>query len=420
MNMSLKRQRQRGAVLAVGLVLLLLATIVTFVSMRSSHMQEQMAANTNHKAVAFMAAEFGAAEFREWLLEELEAAGVWLDNDAWNAQTEMPTTEASSRQAGDGLGRFWFTDVAWTSDRVSLVSVGQAVIPTDILGEARVLVEFDAPAFGDGGFSPPPAAISCLGGGCALIAGSSAINKIDGRDHAVPPDTKSGVGCSGSGCWMTPSGSGQPPAPSVFLNDRSASSIGGGNPANSPFCGANNDLDSDLEVVCGRTINMGSAWDPSHYSDDPVTGESTAPTVEQYFGVDSAFHDVLNGSGSPEWGTWEEPKVTYYDPAFAGNPTGNENNAGVLIIDGFDYNRSGTGLFAGVVVVTGCGTVGMGGNFNIYGGILIDARGCPAGYDPFAGNGTPSVRFSSEAITTAGALFRTVGELAVRRWYERL
>lgn len=420
MKRKLTVSRQRGAVLAMGLILLLLATIVTVVSMKGSQMQERMASNMDNKAVSFMAAEYGAAAFREWLRGELEASGEWPDEAAWNAQVAMPRSQADRIVAGAGLGRYWFDEVDWTPVQVSLVSVGQSISAGLALGEARVRVEFDAPAFGSGGFMPPPAAISCLGGGCGLVAGASAINRIDGRDHEVPPDTVSGVGCSGNSCWMDPRLDGEPPAPSVFLTDRAGSQIGGGNPANSPFCGANNDLGSDQEVVCGRTTDMNSAWDPSHYTNDPVTGESTAPSADQYFGPDSAFYPILTGSGSAEWGTWSDPKITYYDPDSSSNPTGDENNAGVLIIDGVDYSRSGTGLFAGVVVVTGCGSVSTGGNFNIYGGILIDARGCPDGYDPFNGAGTPSVRFSSEAISTAGSLFRTVGNLIVQRWYERL
>jgi hypothetical protein len=447
--MSSKRPRkaERGAVLAVGLIILLMATMVTVVAMRGSHMQERMASNMNNKAIAFMAAEVGAATFLEWLKEEVEATREWPDQDRWNSQRGS----ISGAVAGSDFGRFDFDNVDWNLSGVSLTSVGRSDVEGMVLGEASVQIQIDAPAFGSGGFGPPPAAISCLGGACRVVAGASAINKIDGRDHNVPALTKNPPapdpddpeddpdnpfrGCRGNSCWENPNNSGII-MPSVFLHDRSNSHIGGGNPANNPFCGRNNDTLSSVEVVCGRTISMNSAWDPSNYENyvDPTTNEPVAaPTAEAYFDEGTALHDTLatpTDLRSPEWGSWSEPKITFYDPAYdianesgevvLGNPTGNDNNAGVLIVDGVDYIRSGTGLFAGVIVVKNCGTVQLAGNFNVYGGILIDARGCPANYDPFGGSGTPSVRYSSEAITSGGLLFRTVGNIAIQRWYERL
>lgn len=59
--------RQKGAALAIGLIFLLLATIVTVVGMRGSNLQERMTSNTNHKALSFMAAEAGISEVAESL-----------------------------------------------------------------------------------------------------------------------------------------------------------------------------------------------------------------------------------------------------------------------------------------------------------------------------------------------------------------
>lgn len=49
--------RQRGAVLIIGLVMLLLLTIIGLASIRGSGLQEQMAGNIRDKNVAFQAAE---------------------------------------------------------------------------------------------------------------------------------------------------------------------------------------------------------------------------------------------------------------------------------------------------------------------------------------------------------------------------
>ena len=69
-----------------------------------------------------------------------------------------------------------------------------------------------------------------------------------------------------------------------------------------------------------------------------------------------------------------------------------------MVVDGSAFTMTGTSLFVGLIVVKNCGTVNMSGTSNVYGAIVIDAAGCPANYDPFAGNGTPAVRYSLDAL----------------------
>jgi len=56
-NYSLTQHTQRGAVLIVALVMLLLLTIMGISSMRSTNMQERMAGNMRDQSQAFQAAE---------------------------------------------------------------------------------------------------------------------------------------------------------------------------------------------------------------------------------------------------------------------------------------------------------------------------------------------------------------------------
>ncbi|UHQ54550.1 pilus assembly PilX family protein [Microbulbifer sp. YPW16] len=62
-----KLSSQRGAVLIVGLVMLLLMTVVAMAAMRGSEMQELMAGNMRDRNLAFQAAEAGLREAEEVL-----------------------------------------------------------------------------------------------------------------------------------------------------------------------------------------------------------------------------------------------------------------------------------------------------------------------------------------------------------------
>jgi type IV pilus assembly protein PilX len=60
--------KQSGAVLAVGLVFLLLLTILGMTAMQVTTMQERMAGNSRDKNLAFQAAEFGLRDGEAFLL----------------------------------------------------------------------------------------------------------------------------------------------------------------------------------------------------------------------------------------------------------------------------------------------------------------------------------------------------------------
>lgn len=66
--------RQRGAVLAVTLIILLVVTLLTVGNMQGSLLQEKMAGNTNDRNVAFQAAESALRE-GEVFLENIVSLG---------------------------------------------------------------------------------------------------------------------------------------------------------------------------------------------------------------------------------------------------------------------------------------------------------------------------------------------------------
>ncbi|MBA4253170.1 MAG: hypothetical protein C0441_04410, partial [Comamonadaceae bacterium] len=61
------RSTQRGAALAIGLVLLAVASMVTITSLNTGVMQERMAASQDNHARSFMAAEAGGARLVAWV-----------------------------------------------------------------------------------------------------------------------------------------------------------------------------------------------------------------------------------------------------------------------------------------------------------------------------------------------------------------
>ena len=397
MNSSIYIKKEKGLALFVSLVLLIAASALTVIGMQGSNMQERMTFNQHHKTISHQNAEKGVAT----IFQEVRDNNTALIN-------ALQSNSASS--ANTLLGSADYNVIAISSCGSSCFEVElEGVSNSGANAISTTLLKFEVSLIGGSGVPPAPAAISCLGGPCNLVGGNSAINKIDGRNHLLPPNP-----CSGASCWLSPIPGGAT-RPSVFLNDRANSSISGGNRANPPFCGSNRSNPS--ASVCGRATNIGSVWDPGDFPND-TDGNSTAPVVGEFFDSGSEIGDLNISSLGHTWGSIENPAVTLFDPTLTPDPPGNANVAGVLIIDGVNYSREGTGIFAGLVVIRGCGTISMGGNFNVYGAIVVDARGCDAPYDPFAGNGTPSVRYSSDAIDLANSSFSGGGKVILNSLLE--
>ena len=397
MNSSIYIKKEKGLALFVSLVLLIAASALTVIGMQGSNMQERMTFNQHHKTISHQNAEKGVATiFQEVIDNNTGLISALQSNSASSANTLLGSAEYNV---------------------IAISSCGSSCFEVELEGVSNsganaistTLLKFEVVLSGGSGVPPAPAAISCLGGPCKLVGGSSAINKIDGRDHLIPEED-----CGGRNCWLVPYDGG-PIKPSVFLDDRNKSSISGGNPANPPFCGANSSNPS--VSVCGRTKSIGSVWDATHFPND-TDGNSTAPVVDEFFDSGSVIGDLNLSSLGHNWGDLKEPAVTLFDQILTPPPPSDRAVAGVLIIDGDDYSRAGTSFFAGLIVLRGCGTISLGGNFNVYGAILIDARGCGDEYDPFSGNGTPSVRYSSSALDVANSSFTGGGKVILNSLLE--
>ena len=82
-------RKQRGAILIVALIFLMVMTVLILASIRGTVMQERMASNLYDRSLAFQAAEAALREAERWVLENSpKPAGIGCDSDG-NAQTTI-------------------------------------------------------------------------------------------------------------------------------------------------------------------------------------------------------------------------------------------------------------------------------------------------------------------------------------------
>lgn len=94
------KEKQHGAALVVGIVLLMVATLLALVAANNTLFQERMASNQHNKTISLMAAEFGAGEF----LSEITEKGYDPNS---NATQWVVGTAAAPQVAGSQGGYFW-------------------------------------------------------------------------------------------------------------------------------------------------------------------------------------------------------------------------------------------------------------------------------------------------------------------------
>lgn len=387
---------QKGSVLLVGMIFLLVLMIGATSLMNTTVMDERMTGNTKASTNAFFAAEAGRTGAFDYLQNN------WSSFTCTEGAT-LPGFDGTSYDAANST-TYTVSIQSCSSDNTALQSVGRA-------GNAVRTIMFDIESSMTA--IDPPAAISCFGGGCSITPGNASDAAINGRDHPVPNE-----GCSGRSCWSDPKVGGKN-IPAVFLNDPGNSNITGakGKWKNSYVGQGHNQPENFDQYAVGNDINSEPVWDTSHYSLDE-NGESTAPTTDQYFGAEGKLSpiiaDAMNADSS--LGTWSSPKTTRITQD--SSVSGNGSNAGFIVIDnGAELSWSGTGYFAGIIILKGCSQISSSGNFTIYGAVIVDATGCgDESYSPFIGNGTPDVKYSSQAIEDTGNAI--INGLTMNDWYE--
>jgi len=91
-------KRQQGAVLVVGLLLMLLATFLTVAAMNNAGVQERMAANTQNENIAFQAAE---SAVDDQIKQVMDGDTSRLSQAKIQETSATPTWPTASYNAGD-------------------------------------------------------------------------------------------------------------------------------------------------------------------------------------------------------------------------------------------------------------------------------------------------------------------------------
>lgn len=122
-----KKETQRGAALAIGLILMAVATVVSVAAMHAAGTEERIAANQRDVAVAFMAAETGLSKAIAWLDSSGNAQNCW-DDDGSECSAEINKLDQSV--PGDYEGTSWTVAMSIAGDTAELVSQGMTAANT--------------------------------------------------------------------------------------------------------------------------------------------------------------------------------------------------------------------------------------------------------------------------------------------------
>lgn len=469
-------KQQQGSVLLIGMIFLVILMIGATSIMNSAVQDERISGNTRANTEAFFAAEAGYSTLVNHLMATDQGKDASIAKSRWNAidsEVNAYANAAAWNAANidnkvDGFDNLSFSDAAGSKFTVRFAPVfdssGSRVknkilfVSEGLAGRSSRSIGFELEGSPAGATGPQaPAAISCFGAKCKLTPGAAKDKSlIDGRDHSVPPSD-----CTGNSCWLDPIGWNEAlgeyddPAtaysvPSVFLADRSSIlETKGGN--GTPYVGQHYDYASDTDamskIVFGSGNTSKSVWTAENYPKDE-NNVSTAPTYDDYFGsspnkimadvYEKAAAEITAGTEST-LGTPDAPKVTVLNAADVSHKL-DVNTAGVLIVNGngipastgkgkkADYESvsfSGTGFYAGLIILRNCAQIDTGGNVSIYGAVIVDAKtsageDCGDDYNPFSANGHPDIKYSSEALEKAGVGTGTGGGFngVTSDWYE--
>lgn len=127
--------RQRGTVLVISLLILLVMTTLGVSAMLGSNLQERMVANQKQALAASLAAEAGAIRIIQWLRTHPEA---WGDAAAWRTSAGLPL-KPSSNAAGNHT-TYWIESVDFNGSTATVVICGGLWIAGRIIEQNRVTV----------------------------------------------------------------------------------------------------------------------------------------------------------------------------------------------------------------------------------------------------------------------------------------
>ncbi len=134
--MIASRRKQKGTVLVLGLLILLVMTTLGVKAILGSNLQERLVANQKQTIEATMAAESGAALAIQWLRTHPEA---WGDAGAWEKDPALPS-RASATSKGDDGPVHWIERIDFRGDTAIIVSRGGVWVGDGVLAQTTVTV----------------------------------------------------------------------------------------------------------------------------------------------------------------------------------------------------------------------------------------------------------------------------------------
>jgi hypothetical protein len=351
--------RQKGVVLVIGLLLLLVITIVAVASMGGANMQERMAGNARTQALAFQVASAGASDSFSFYNDpdHLAAVPSTACTTPENWETNALIVETSPPNIGPHqvrLTQHLYCLQAPIQPHYFVLSTGEVLAGNTAIArraiETRILTQPPSTA----GESDPDCGALCFLG-CDPAS-----------TYLFPTSNAFRVDGNGNPAITTPAACRQT-VRNAIRDNRVANYEGG-------IAGIESDLAppwtdpstvNQFRIELLQKMGANSAGPFLIDAESPSSGPSAIASAPghtwQFINPSSG---TFTDAGSTTYGTPDNPQITY----IAGNADmrGTVSGAGILVVEG-DLEWRGTPPFQGLILVLGgkfkVGGGGTGGNF---------------------------------------------------------
>lgn len=314
------RNRQRGAVLIVSLLLLAVATVVGIAGINNSQLGERVASNQKQASEAFMAAESGLVKAKVWF-DNPDNAALWGDSEA----TLAAINAVEQNLQNSAQWQLESVDYVTNPGYATIVSVG-TIGNTGVSRKVQALYQ-QAKASGN------LAAMNIIGNIQTFDTANSnsfeIIGELDDQGNAI--------------------------GPALATNTDSNVAL----------------MEEDINSK-GRMDNYKGGIKKVEFDDPFGDPEKMSQFIEalkvEYFALPVADRGVAPNS----MGSVAAPKITYHNGPL--QLKGNNSGAGILVVEG-NLSFSGTPSFEGLIIVTGqTFTISGGGNGGVLGGAVVFAN----------------------------------------------
>ena len=358
----LNSPKQTGAVLAIGLLLLVGITVIAVATMSSTHMQERMAGNARTQAIAFEAASAAASDAIKFFVDQRDAGALaaygtcmesghsgWLNPDGEYLRTAwVPNTALeSSFDAEVRIYQRLYCLSGPVRSQLFVLARGEVVSGPDDTPVARRDIEVRL----DRGMVPAEDFVGGDGCGAFCFPGcnpgtltfpTSDPFTVDGDDQ---PAITAGCDLWGEELVPEPPAKGNAPPTSGIWASKIGSYVGG---------------DVGPPSIASSYDTLGSPWDTKNSVLDFRDAVASAAQAAPADGCPNCYFPPPGhtDNGNTTYGTSVLGQITYID----GNASmgGNISGEGIMFVNG-NLNWAGTPQFKGLIVV-------LGGTFSVSGG----------------------------------------------------